>query len=104
MKPKPIILVAIVHFFISRALFIWSFGLGMARFDTGQPATALERIAEGVSNALDFPVVLFVNQLPTDRLPGFVGYIPFVVNSFVWGLVIWFMYSRIVNAKAERNA
>ena len=104
MKPKPIILIAIAHFIVSRVLFIWSFGLGMARFDTGQPATALERITEGASNVLDFPITLVVNQRPQDLMPGLVGYIPFVVNSLIWGLVIWFVYSRIVNAKAEKNA
>ena len=104
MKPKPIILIALVHFFISRALFIWSFGLSMARFDMGKPATALEWFAEGVSNVLDFPIALLINQLPPAWFPGLVGYIPFVINSVVWGLVVWFVYSRTVNAKAKRNA
>ena len=104
MKPKPIILIAIAHFIVSRALFIWSFGLGMARFDTGQSASAFERMAEGVSNVLDFPIALLINQLPPAWLLGLVGYIPFVFNSVVWGFVIWFVYSRIVNAKARNNA
>ena len=104
MRPKPIILIAIAHFIVSRVLFIWSFGLGMARFDTGQPASARERTAEGASNVLDFPIRLIVDQLPPDLMPGLIGYIPFVVNSLIWGLVIWFVYSRIVNAKAEKNA
>jgi len=101
MKPKPIILIAMVHFIISHVLFIWSFGLGMARFDKGQPATALERIAEGVANVLDFPITLLVNQLPPTWLSGLVGYIPDVVNSLIWGLVVWFVYSRVVSANAE---
>lgn len=104
MKPKPIIFIALGHFIVSRTLFVWVFGREMAQFDTGQPPNALDRLAGGISTVLDLPVALLLTHVPPTWLPGLVGYIPFVANSLVWGLLAWFIYSRIINAKVEKNA
>ena len=105
MKPKPIILIAVAHFIVSRTLFIWAFGREMARFDTGQPPSGLDRVAGGgLSRVLDFPILPLINHLSSNWLPGLLGYLPFMVNSLIWGVIAWFVVSRIVNAKVENYA
>ena len=70
----------------SVSLLIFVFGSGMARFDTGGPSSLAERIAGWLLNVLAFPVVLALDWLPSLRLAGLWGYIPFVLNASIWGL------------------
>jgi hypothetical protein len=62
----------------------------MARFDTGEPASALEQVLEALAATLMFPVVTAV--LKVDRLadwfPGRTGYLPFILNSCLWALCL----------------
>jgi hypothetical protein len=83
--------VAVLHFTITFALVIYVFGAGMARFDTGAPASRTERIASLFVTVLAFPVLNGLwDVLPVGvRSRGFPwDHLVFLVNSAVWATVL----------------
>ena len=101
MRPKRILLIAVAHFVVSRILFLWVFGRGMQQLDTGRSLTVFETATDLVSRALDFPLSLALGLVPRGWLPGLIGYVPFAINSLIWGVVVWFVVSRLINGKPE---
>lgn len=78
--------VAGAHLISSIALVIYTFGTGMARFDSGAAAGLDEKLASGILTVLSFPLLTVLTKLPGLHLPGWWGYIPFVANASVWGI------------------
>ena len=88
---------ALAHFAASRWLFLISFGIGMSQFDIGQPLTTRQALVTHVSDLLDLPVAPLIEAMPAGWFPGLWGYIPFFLNSVVWGTAIYFgakLYKR----------
>lgn len=92
------------HAALSFVLFIASFGSTMSRFDTGQAASAGERLLETVAEILLWPIFAplahwggrSVNAL----FPGVLGYVPLLLNSLLWALAIVLLWRRMRRARA----
>ncbi len=88
-----------VHAAVSVSIFIWSFTLGMQRFDSGETETQLEMVLSFLSNVLYFPIVHLSHMAPKGIFPGLVGYIPVLLNSFLWAYLLIFICKKL-NAKS----
>ena len=76
------------------------FGMGMARFDTGAGASLGEHVIRAVVEVLNLPVVTAALAVtPVRALPGLWGYLPFALNSLVWGLALTAAISRWQSAR-----
>ena len=82
-----------LHAAASWALFLSAFSIGMRRFDTGGPKSLLETALETSSNVLLSPV--FTAVTASDQLrplfPRLLGYLPLLVNSLVWAVLVWLL-------------
>lgn len=74
----------------------------MARFDTRATASLGERLLRVAVSVLHFPVVtLALAVLPARALPRLWGYVPFVLNSVVWGLAVTTAAARLRRRAVE---
>ena len=90
-------LIAAIHFVLTVVLVIFTFGSGMARFDTPDGPHWTETVASSVVDVLVFPVLPLIDR-PSLRFPGLWGYVPFMVNSVVWSgaiITIWRLRHRL---------
>lgn len=91
-----------LHAAASWALFLSVFSMSMNRFDTGGPKSLLETALETSSNVLLSPV--FIAVTASDRLrplfPGLLGYLPLLLNSFVWAVLVWLLAAAASRLKA----
>ena len=91
-----------LHAAASWALFLSAFSVGMSRFDTGGPKSFLETALEASSNVLLNPV--FVPVTSSARLrpffPGLLGYVPLLLNSLVWAVLVWLLAIAVSRLKA----
>lgn len=83
-----IALLTIAHATLSWGLFMFVFGMMLARFDTGGSASWPELVLEKVVFVLLSPAFHVLASAPTDRFPGLWGYLPLLFNSFIWAVVI----------------
>jgi len=84
-----VVAIAVPHFALSMWLFFVSFGVGMARFDSGGHPSALERVLGAVVAVLHAPLTMALAAvLPARALPGWWGYVPPALNSLLWGVVL----------------
>ncbi len=97
--------IAVCHFILSVVAMVQSFGMGMSRFDSGAPPSPLEQFVAGAHAVLSFPVLFIFMRLHGDWMrwfSGLAGYIPFVANSILWALCLYwvgaFVYKRTVEA------
>lgn len=88
------LVVFLTHFLATAYAFVRSFGLSMARFDSGDPASPLETFLGAASKVLSFPILTLVQRIDPVLLPGLAGWIPFVANSALWATA--FMLLRYV--------
>jgi hypothetical protein len=83
---------------VSLGLFFYSFGAGSRRFDTGAPAGIGDKSVGFLSNLLFWPIFYPLVQWGprefTKFFSRFLGYIPVLLNSLVWGISFWWFYSR----------
>lgn len=91
------------HFVTSIVLLFYVFGTGMARFDSGAPASMTESAAGWAFAVLSFPLLSLLERMPAARFPGPWGYVPFVANSCVWGLAAVIVRRRL-RARASPRA
>jgi hypothetical protein len=77
--------VTALHLLVSLALIVYIFSTGMARFDTGVPAGALEQLANGAFAILRLPLLSLLERMPMARSPGLRSYLPFLGNAACWG-------------------
>jgi hypothetical protein len=88
-----LMLVAGLHLALSLGLSFVSFSTTMARFDSGRPASGLERVTYVASDVLRFPIVNGIMDRSFGRsvaralgTPG--EYLIFIGNSFLWASVV----------------
>jgi hypothetical protein len=88
----------LAHLIVTVGLLLFSFGASMDRFDSGRMPTFHERLAESGFTVFQLPLMPLLRFSPI-RFPGLWGYIPFLVNSLVWALVL----SLIISAFQKRK-
>ncbi len=97
---KSIILVfviSILHFFVGIWLSIRSFGHVFSVFDSGKDLTFMEKINYWVVEILFFPIVTLFEKSNYEGASSLGQYIPFILNSFLWGVFIVFTYKLLFN-------
>ncbi|OOG47579.1 hypothetical protein [Polaromonas sp. A23] len=91
-KPIAILVFTVLHAALSFGLFLFTFGRGMARMETAAAPTLPETIAEAAVQVLYFPF-MHLAQLVPGWFTGLWGYLPLLVNSLFWAVVLvelWF--------------
>lgn len=92
---KKIILIsviAVLHAALSFGLFLFTFGRDVARMETATAPTLPEALAEAAVQVLYFPF-MHLAQLVPGWFSGLWGYLPLLVNSLFWAVVLvelWF--------------
>ena len=94
-RQMPIILITIGHAALTMIMFLQSFRMGMSRFDSGATVALGERVLNGAVTIMMWPLITPLLLWRPNRLnqifSGLLGYIPLLLNSLVWALVImWF--------------
>ncbi len=93
-----IIAIAAVHFVVSLAFLMLSFSDSMARLDTGEPRSMMGSVIYNKSELLAFAIVKIVEHTGLQFHSTITQYIPFVVNSLVWGWFVVFILGRLRRA------
>ena len=83
---------AALHFAVSFALFMQTLAGTMGSFDAPRRASAGSRALEVLTSTLLFPIVQLAIRLPGGWLRGGLGYVPFVLNSLLWGLMLYLFF------------
>lgn len=95
--------ITIAHVIASTGLFVFTFGMGMSRFDNMDPAGNIERVLKFISEILFLP--LFSPLVRYSSLGkvfhGFFGYIPIFMNSLIWGIGITIFYEWFKQRKSN---
>ena len=92
-----VVIISILHFFISMWLSIKSFAHAFSYFDTGRELTIIEKINYWVVEILFFPIVTIFENSSYEGTSGVAQYIPFILNSMLWGIFIVFGCKLIFN-------
>jgi hypothetical protein len=85
-----ILALAAIHFALSFAFFLLSFAGGMSRFDAAREPSILERVVNGIAYLLLFPLVQLAVRSGGGWMTGTLGYVPFILNSLLWAMAIYF--------------
>lgn len=110
MNKKKIIFVGtitIAHALVSVGIMVFTFGKQMGRFDSLEPASLSERMLRALSEILFLPLFSVVVRVPflSKFFAGLLGYVPILLNSLIWGISIWYLYSWLTCKKEyETNA
>jgi hypothetical protein len=99
-----VLFISLVHFFISRALFLVSFGNQMAEFGSLSQPTTYQKTLSALTEVLDFPLTFLLPYLrifPSFVFSGLAGYVWFLLNSLLWGCVLWTLFFRNGVVKSE---
>ncbi len=98
-----IAILSIAHFLVCMLLIVYVFGRAMTRFDTLTEPGWVDSGAGIVLGVLTFPLNFFLEVMPADWLPGLWGYIPFVLNSILWGMALFHVviFGRVALSKGE---
>lgn len=108
---KKVIFIAVftlIHASISYGLFMLSLMIGIGRWDTGRSAGGVEICIALIYTLLTWPIyhyaVYWVSRLSSGSFYGLpvIIYLLYLLNSFIWGLATWWLYSRH-NAARERR-
>ena len=90
-----IFLFASIHFLLHLILFMYSFSSSMRQFDSDEAATFIEKICQFSASILQFPIVTtFLAIRPPGPLPPVLQHAPFILNSGLWGVVLWLFLRR----------
>ena len=97
-----------MHFALQIGTLLGAFSLGMGRFGTGEPAGNAETVLAAASGILTFPIVWGMGVLPKsfhNAVSGLgiagtiLGYVPFVLNSAIWGMIAQHAYGQLKKRK-----
>jgi len=98
-RQLPTFLITICHAMLTWLFFMLSFRMGMSRLDSGPPGMpgehVLSRAAEIMMWPLITPLLHWQPKLFYRAFPGLLGYIPLLLNSLIWALVIMWLWRRI---------
>jgi hypothetical protein len=83
------------HLLVTVLALLLSFGGGMGRFDTGTAASFPERAAAVTFEVVQWPLIPLCMALPFD-LPGPIGWLPFLLNSALWGFCLYWISVRLI--------
>ncbi len=85
------------HFILQLGFLLLGFSAGMEHFDNPDENT-LKTKSELYFNGytvLSFPLLFIADRMiPLGILPGILGYIPFILNSALWSLVLYFLIKK----------
>lgn len=99
MKRSAVVLgLAVLHFCLMLSAFVVSFGLVLARFDSGAPPAAGEWLLNAAIGVLSFPVVYLALQHSPAWLEGPVEYLPFALNSLLWAGALYLACRLVVRS------
>jgi len=90
-----VVIISVLHFFISIWLSIKSFGHAFSFFDTGRELTIIEKINYWAVEILFFPIITIIENTSYEDMSGLAQYIPFILNSMLWGILIVFGFKLI---------
>lgn len=80
-----------------------TFGQEIKRFETGDPEPMIQRVAEVIGLILLSPIDTWLDTLPVQAyFPGLLGYIPMMMNSLLWGIVVWLIAAAITRISFRR--
>jgi hypothetical protein len=95
--------IAVGHFFLSVVLVLFTFGAGMARFDTLDGPDWTERAAFLAIDVPAFPVLHLLDRQSVVRFPGLWGCVPFAANSLLSAgaiVRVWRLLRRVSGQSA----
>ncbi len=90
--------IAVVHYLGTFALLLLVGGAAMHTFDTGAPASLVERIGGPVLRLLMFPALV----LPTSWAPGLWGHAILFMTSVLWAVVIYALARILIGWRQRR--
>ena len=90
-----VVAIATLHFFVGFWLFTKSFGHVFSAFDTGKELTLIEQINYYLVEIFFFPIVTIVEATKYDGENIIAQYLPFILNSVLWGILIVFAWNKI---------
>jgi len=88
------------HLILSIGLFVFSFSLSMGRMENGAEASAFESVLKIISSILIFPLGSLMPYLKGPMFSGLFGYLPFIINSFLWALLIVWVREKKLPARS----
>ncbi|MBI4210708.1 MAG: hypothetical protein HY544_04355 [Candidatus Diapherotrites archaeon] len=100
--------VSAAHFALQLATLFAAFSMSMQRFDTMAAKGTAETLLTAMSAILAFPIVWAIGLLPKSILNSIsgmgmagsiIGYIPYVLNSAVWGIAAIVAYDSLKKRK-----
>ncbi|MFC1498342.1 hypothetical protein ACFLS1_07735 [Verrucomicrobiota bacterium] len=94
--------IAVLHFFITGAIMLVNFSMGMSRFDSGESISILEHVLDIICKILIFPIVTLFLHINAKVLPAPLGWIPFILNSLLWAGVILGVAIAAKNSKKQK--
>ena len=89
------IIVMIAHAIVSVSSMIYAFSHSMERWDKGGSPSSLEQVLSVIKDILFFPIVDMFHLAPKGMFSGLLGYIPILLNSGLWALVLTFGFIKI---------
>jgi hypothetical protein len=92
-----------LQFIVSIVLVLYTFGAGMARFDSGAAASLPETIAGWLIASLSFPLLTALHLLNVGSIPGLWGYLVFAANAAIWGVAAVALRRRWHRLAASRQ-
>ena len=103
-----ILLITIGHALLTVYLILQSFSMVMTRFDIGDTTrSASEKIINGLGEILMWPLfsplTRWCGRWGTNLFSGLLGYIPILLNSLIWALVITWLWKRIRDKSVEQG-
>lgn len=90
-----VVAIATLHFFVGLWLFAQSFGHVFSAFDTSRELTLIEQINYYLVEILFFPIVTIVETTKYEGTNIIAQYLPFILNSLLWGILIVFAWNKI---------
>jgi hypothetical protein len=87
-----VLVFTVLHAALSFGLFLFTFSTGMARMEAAAEPTLPEKILEAAVQVLYFPFMHLARLVP-GWFSGLWGYLPLLVNSLFWAVVLvelWF--------------
>ena len=87
-----------VHFVVLITCFMTSFSLGMDRFDEADTGMgAVEYVAGSLTYILMYPAKLLWIPWASKNLPNILEWVLMIGNSFIWGSIMAYLFTRIRN-------
>jgi hypothetical protein len=98
-----ILILAACHFSLSLIVLFATLGASMSRFDTGGSPSISETFIAAVAAVLHFPLVLLVEALSPIRFSSsWAEYVPFILNSLLWGAGIYYFVAYLRRKLGKR--